>query len=102
MSSPLVRFEAVGQHADKLEGFYTELLGWRFDSSHLPARTAHARAPRGLRAARRAEGPPWWVTYPLFLAGLAIIGIATWWLLRRWMDRTMGRSTPGARRNRTP
>jgi predicted enzyme related to lactoylglutathione lyase len=63
VSPPLVWFEAVGQHADKLQGFYTELLGWRFDSPHTPARTASMRAPRGLRAERRAQEPPWWVTF---------------------------------------
>jgi predicted enzyme related to lactoylglutathione lyase len=63
VSPPLVWFEAVGQHADTLQGFYTELLGWRFDSPHTPARTASMRAPRGLRAERRAQEPPWWVTF---------------------------------------
>ena len=63
MSPPLVWFEAVGQHADKLQGFYTELLGWRFDSPRRPARAASLRVPRGLRAARRSEAPPWWVTF---------------------------------------
>ena len=38
------------------------------------------------------QGPPWWVTYPLFLLALALIGFVTWWLLRRWMERTMERS----------
>lgn len=62
VSPPLVWFEAVGQHADKLRGFYTELLGWRFDSPHTPAPNASPRVP-GLRTARRAEAPPWWVTF---------------------------------------
>jgi predicted enzyme related to lactoylglutathione lyase len=60
VSPPLVWFEAVGQHADKLQGFYTELLGWCFDSPQPPARTAPAH---GLRPARRAEELPWWVTF---------------------------------------
>lgn len=41
---------------------------------------------------REMHGPPWYVSYPFFLVGLAIVGFLTWWLLRRWMDRTMGRS----------
>ena len=59
MSSPIVWFEAVGQHGDKLKGFYTELLGWRFESPHPPGRTA----ARLLRGTRRAVEPPWWVTF---------------------------------------
>lgn len=46
-------------------------------------------------SARAMHGPPWWVTYPLFLAGLAFIGSVTYGVIRRWMDRTMGR--PGNR-----
>ncbi|HET9252009.1 MAG TPA: magnesium transporter CorA family protein [Candidatus Eisenbacteria bacterium] len=45
-------------------------------------------------SARDMHGPPWWVTYPAFLLVLALIGFVTWWLLRRWMERTMGRSFP--------
>lgn len=63
MSPPLVWFEAVGQHGDRLQGFYTELLGWRFDSPHTPAASVGARAPRLLRAARRTAEPPWWMTF---------------------------------------
>ena len=64
VSPPLVWFEAVGQHADRLKGFYTELLGWRFDSPHIPASLPGTRrAARGLRARARPEGPPWWVTF---------------------------------------
>ena len=47
-------------------------------------------------SAREMQGPPWWVTYPLFLLALALIGFVTWWLLRRWMERTMGRSFPSS------
>ena len=43
-------------------------------------------------SAREMQGPPWWVVYPLFLLALALIGFATFWMLRRWMARTMGRS----------
>jgi len=43
---------------------------------------------------REMQGPPWWVTYPLFVLALACIGFVTWWVLRRWMVRTMGRSFP--------
>ena len=30
--SPVVGFEVMGQDADRLRGFYEELLGWRFDT----------------------------------------------------------------------
>ena len=30
MSNPVVWFEVLGQNADKLRGFYGELLGWEF------------------------------------------------------------------------
>ena len=43
-------------------------------------------------SAREMHGPPWWATYPLFLAALALIGAATYWGIRRWVGRTMGRS----------
>jgi magnesium transporter len=43
-------------------------------------------------SAREMHGPPWWITYPLFILGLAIIGSLTWRALRRWMDRTMGQT----------
>jgi magnesium transporter len=31
-----------------------------------------------------------WVSYPLFLLGLTLIGFVTWRVLSRWMDRSMG------------
>lgn len=43
-------------------------------------------------SAREMHSYPWWVAYPLFMVGLAIIGLVTWRVLRRWMDRTMGQS----------
>jgi len=40
-------------------------------------------------------GIPWWLSYPLFLLGLTLIGLGTWRVLGRWMDRSMGhRRTP--------
>lgn len=33
---------------------------------------------------------PWWLSYPLFLLAMGAIGLATWWGLRVWMDRTYG------------
>jgi predicted enzyme related to lactoylglutathione lyase len=59
VSSPIVWFEAVGQHGDKLKGFYAELLGWRFESLEPPVRTAS----RAFGRSRRAAEPPWWVTF---------------------------------------
>ena len=40
-------------------------------------------------SARAMHGPPWWVTYPLFLVGLTLVGLVVWQVLRRWMERTM-------------
>jgi predicted enzyme related to lactoylglutathione lyase len=67
-----VWFEALGQHGDKLQGFYRELLGWRFDPRRArpPAPTpAPAAAPRRRRrvsyprTVRVPSEPPWWVTF---------------------------------------
>ena len=63
VSPPLVWFEAVGQHGDKLQGFYTELLGWRFDSPGPPPKRGAVRVARASRPARAAAEPPWWVTF---------------------------------------
>ena len=62
MRCPIVWFEALGQHADSLEGFYGEVLGWSFDSRHAPAAPRPARSWRRLRAAPSTP-PPWWVTF---------------------------------------
>ena len=35
------------------------------------------------------RGLPSWVSYPLFLVGLSTVGLVTWRLLRRWMNRTL-------------
>jgi magnesium transporter len=40
------------------------------------------------------SGLPWWVSYPLFLFGLACVGFVTWRVLGRWMDRSMGQGQP--------
>jgi predicted enzyme related to lactoylglutathione lyase len=67
MDCPIVWFEALGQHADKLEGFYGEVLGWRFESRRAPRKPALARSalaalrPRG--GSRTPAEPPWWVTF---------------------------------------
>jgi predicted enzyme related to lactoylglutathione lyase len=58
MHRALVWFEALGQHADNLEGFYGEVLGWSFESGRRTALPARRRY-RGARAA----APPWWVTF---------------------------------------
>jgi predicted enzyme related to lactoylglutathione lyase len=34
MSNPVVWFEVMGQHPDKLRAFYGELLGWKFDADN--------------------------------------------------------------------
>jgi predicted enzyme related to lactoylglutathione lyase len=60
MQGALVWFDALGQHADKLEGFYGEVLGWRFESRR---RRAGPLPRRRYRGARPAAAPPWWVTF---------------------------------------
>lgn len=66
MSCPMVWFEALGQHADKLDSFYGEVLGWKFERRRGPVRDgANLRSAGGWPAAFR-EGdkePPWWVTF---------------------------------------
>ena len=67
MRTPVVWFEALGQYGDKLNGFYTEILGWRFDPPHAIPRPVPGRRPprNGLapRTARPGAKPPWWVTF---------------------------------------
>jgi magnesium transporter len=36
------------------------------------------------------RGLPRWISYPLFMVGLAAIGFVTWRVIARWMDRSMG------------
>ncbi|HEY8122083.1 MAG TPA: VOC family protein [Myxococcota bacterium] len=66
MACPIVWFEALGQHGDKLHSFYGEVLGWRFDAKRA-AQAPSAHPSARLRGARRAEEPHreplWWVTY---------------------------------------
>jgi len=62
-----VWFEALGQHGDKLQGFYQELLGWKFDPERArvlpPAAPGWRRRPIFRRRAREPVTPPWWVTF---------------------------------------
>jgi predicted enzyme related to lactoylglutathione lyase len=63
MSRPLVWFEAVGQHAATLEGFYEEVLGWHFDTRRPTPRPLPTRGWRLWRPARKPAPPPWWVSF---------------------------------------
>jgi predicted enzyme related to lactoylglutathione lyase len=66
MSAPVVWFEVLGQHGDRLHGFYEELFGWQFDPERRPLPAPAASVPRrpGLRrSARPPARPPWWVTF---------------------------------------
>ena len=65
MLRPIVWFEALGQHGDKLESFYGEVLGWRFDPERAPKPVLPraARAFAFLRTARPPAEAPWWVTF---------------------------------------
>jgi predicted enzyme related to lactoylglutathione lyase len=64
MSCPLVWFEAVGQHADKLHSFYGGVLGWRFDADRaIRRRGGAARPPLPLLRHTADDSPPWWVTF---------------------------------------
>jgi magnesium transporter len=40
-------------------------------------------------------GIPRWVGWPAFFLGLACIARGTWWLINRWMQRTIGQSNGG-------
>ena len=67
MPCPIVWFEALGQHGDKLHSFYGEVLGWRFEPPHSP-KQPEPRASRPAGMFRRAlpvppVEPPWWVTF---------------------------------------
>jgi len=66
MDCPIVWFEVLGQHGDKLQGFYGEVLGWSFESQR-PASETRRRSLRAalpfLRASRPPAEPPWWVTF---------------------------------------
>jgi len=65
MACPIVWFEAVGQHADKLHSFYGEVLGWRFDPKRAAPSLPPTASPRSVARAASAptDEPPWWVTY---------------------------------------
>lgn len=64
MRCPMVWFEALGQHADKLEGFYGEVLGWSFEARRSAPQPARPRPLARLRrGGRTASEPPWWVTF---------------------------------------
>jgi magnesium transporter len=43
-------------------------------------------------ATREIHGWPWWYTYPLFLLGLTVVGILTWYIVSRWIIRSISRS----------
>jgi predicted enzyme related to lactoylglutathione lyase len=65
MPCPVVWFEALGQHGDKLHDFYGEVLGWRFDPPPaVPIRSkASAARPRALGSAAATAEAPWFVTF---------------------------------------
>ena len=67
MRSHMVWFEILGQHTDSLHGFYSELLGWQFDTRQHPSPARGAPVANGTpfpRArVRTPAAPPWWVTF---------------------------------------
>lgn len=73
MPCPIVWFEAVGQHADKLHSFYGEVLGWRFDPQRAGKSAGRALGASPTAASAR-EGalrePPWWVSFYTRVADL--------------------------------
>jgi predicted enzyme related to lactoylglutathione lyase len=65
---PVVRFEVMGQDADKLRRFYAELLGWRFRM--VPPMQSYgivdrSEGDRGIPGAVGQTGPghPNWMTF---------------------------------------
>jgi predicted enzyme related to lactoylglutathione lyase len=65
MEKPVVWFEILGQHGDSLQGFYAELLGWKFTPTAGSEKPPRGRAlwPLPGRHARSTPSPPWWVTF---------------------------------------
>ena len=57
MRDPVVWFEAVGHHGDKLRGFYRELLGWNFETRR-PTSPPAPRWRARMAALRRAKAQP--------------------------------------------
>src|SRR5262245_3008124 len=66
MRKPVVWFEAVGQHGDKLHGFYREVLGGSCGPCgpppEPPPRRWRLRAP-ALRRRAPAPKPVWFITF---------------------------------------
>ncbi len=64
MPNPVVRFEVVGQDADKLRQFYGELLGWEFQVSH-PTRYGRVRPDGGIPGGvgQAKPGERGWATF---------------------------------------
>jgi predicted enzyme related to lactoylglutathione lyase len=63
--APVVRFEVMGQDAAKLQDFYSELLGWRFER-HEPLPYGEVPpAEEGIAGGvgQAPEGSPGWTTF---------------------------------------
>ena len=64
MRSPVVRFEIVGQDADRLRSFYGELLGWSFQGigamNYGVVAAGEGGIPGGIGEAQGALG---WLTF---------------------------------------
>lgn len=65
MSDPVVWFEVMGQDADKLRGFYGDLLGWKFDTDNPMGYGMVAAGEGGIPGGigRAPEGARGWTTF---------------------------------------
>ena len=67
MQCPVVRFEVMGQDADKLRRFYAEILGWRFQQgrSHRYGLVKREAGAPGIPGGIGQTGPghPNWMTF---------------------------------------
>ncbi|MGH0031273.1 MAG: VOC family protein [Myxococcota bacterium] len=65
MTSPVVWFEVMGQDADRLQGFYGELLGWTFERQDPMPYGIVAPGEGGIAGGvgQAPEGSPGWATF---------------------------------------
>ena len=79
-ATPVVWFEVMGQDADRLQDFYSELLGWRFERREPWPYGRVSPAAGGIAGGvgQAPDGSPGWTTFYTKVADL---------------ERTMARAT---------
>jgi hypothetical protein len=71
VTNPVVWFEVLGQDADKLRGFYGELLGWRFQVDETTRYGVVEAGPGGIAGGIGPAHNGGWVTFYTQVADLA-------------------------------